>query len=80
MRSLATFCSIAGGLSHETTRNRTLAVGKRIEQELCDEVDAPQPIVEPAPQMVVGIDGAFVNAVRTKSRERLCLAKIAICR
>lgn len=59
-----------GGLSHETTRNRTLAVGKRIEQELCDEVDAPQPIVEPAPQMVVGIDGAFVNAVRTKSRER----------
>ena len=59
-----------GGLSHETTRNRTLAVGKRIEEELCDEIDAPQPIVEPAPQMVVGIDGAFVNAVRTKVGER----------
>jgi hypothetical protein len=59
-----------GGFSHETTRNRTLAVGKRIEQELCDEIDAPRPIVEPAAHMVVGIDGAFVNAVRTKAGQR----------
>lgn len=50
------------GLNHATTRNRTLAVGKRIEQEICDEIDHPQAIAVPAQQMVVGIDGAFVKA------------------
>ena len=30
-----------GGLNHATTRNRTLAVGKRIEQEIRGEIDHP---------------------------------------
>jgi hypothetical protein len=59
-----------GGLNHATTRNRTLAVGRRIEQEICDEVDNPQVIPEPAQQMVVGIDGAFVRAANTQPGQR----------
>jgi hypothetical protein len=31
-----------GGLNHATTRNRTLAVGKRIEQEIRKEIDHPR--------------------------------------
>jgi hypothetical protein len=31
-----------GDLNHATTRNRTFAVGKRIEQEICDEMDHPR--------------------------------------
>lgn len=59
-----------GGLSHETNRNRTLAVGKRIDKGICDEIDHPQPVADPAPKMIVGIDGAFVNAMPTKMRSR----------
>jgi hypothetical protein len=36
-----------GGVNHATTRNRTLAVGKRIEQEIRKEIDQPR-VVEPA--------------------------------
>ena len=59
-----------GGLNHATTRNRTLAVGRRIEQEICDEVDNPQVVPEPAQQMVVGIDGAFARAANTQPGQR----------
>jgi hypothetical protein len=31
-----------GGLNHATTRNRTLAVGKRIEEEIREEIDHPR--------------------------------------
>ena len=31
----------AGGLNYATTRNRTLAVGKRIEEEIRAEIDHP---------------------------------------
>ena len=46
-----------GGLNHATTRNRTLAVGKRIEQEIRKEIDQPRFVPEPAKRMVAGIDG-----------------------
>ena len=51
-----------GGLNYATTRNRTLAVGKRIEEEIRGEIDHPRVVPEPAERMVVGIDGAFVKA------------------
>ena len=51
-----------GGLSAVTTRNRTVVIGNRIEQELVSEVDCPRPIAEPAKSLTVGIDGAFVKA------------------
>ena len=48
-----------GGLNYATTRNRTLAVGNRIEEEIREEIDQPHVVPEPAERMVVGIDGAF---------------------
>ena len=42
-----------GGLNHVTTRNRMLAVGKRIEQEIREEIDHPGVVPEPAERMVV---------------------------
>ena len=59
-----------GGLNHATTRNRTLAVGKRIEQEIREEIDNPCVVPEPAERMVVGIDGAFVKAGHTRTGQR----------
>jgi hypothetical protein len=63
------------GLNHATTRNRMLAVGKRIELEIREEIDHPGVVPEPAERMVVGIDGAFIkaghadlSAVRQKER------------
>jgi hypothetical protein len=55
-----------GGLNYATTRNRTLAVGKRIEEEIRAEIDQPHVVPEPAERMVVGIDGAFVKAGHTR--------------
>jgi hypothetical protein len=43
-----------GGLNYATTRNRTLAVGKRIEEEILGEIDHPLVVPEPAERMVVG--------------------------
>ena len=59
---LQKFLPATGGLSAMTTRNRTLVVGKRIEGELVGEVDCPTPVAEPAKDLTVGIDGAFVKA------------------
>jgi hypothetical protein len=59
-----------GVLNHATTRNRTLAVGKRIEQEIREEIDNPCFVPEPAERMVVGIDGAFVKAGQTRTGQR----------
>jgi hypothetical protein len=56
-----------GGLNYATTRNRTLAVGKRIEEEIRGEIDHPRVVPEPAERMVVGIDGAFVKAGHTRA-------------
>lgn len=41
-----------------------------MEQGLCDEIDYPQPITEPAEHFTVGIDGAFVKAKRDASGQR----------
>lgn len=59
-----------GGVNCATTRNRTIAVGKQIEEEIRDEVDHPQVVSEPAKEMVVGIDGAFVKAMSTHPGQR----------
>jgi len=59
-----------GGLNYATTRNRTLTVGKRIEQEIREEIDHPRVVPEPAERMVVGIDGAFVKAGHTRTGQR----------
>jgi hypothetical protein len=59
-----------GGLTAMTTRNRTLAVGKEIERELCEEVDHPRASSEPVQHLTVGIDGAFVKARRSAVGER----------
>jgi hypothetical protein len=59
-----------GGLNYATTRNRTLAVGKRIEEEIRGEMDHPRVVPEPAERMVVGIDGAFVKAGHTRPGQR----------
>jgi hypothetical protein len=37
-----------GGLNYTTTRNRTLAVGKRIEEKIRGEIDHPRVVPEPA--------------------------------
>ena len=60
----------SGGLNYATTRNRTLAVGKRIEEEIREEIDHPRVVPEPAERMVVGIDGAFVKAGHTRPGQR----------
>jgi hypothetical protein len=59
-----------GGLNYATTRNRTLAVGNRIEEEIRGEIDHPRAVPEPAERMVVGIDGAFVKAEHTRPGQR----------
>ena len=59
-----------GGLDYATTRNRTLGVGKLIEEEIRWEIDHPRVVPEPAERMVVGIDGAFVKAGHTRPGQR----------
>jgi hypothetical protein len=67
---LREFLPRTGGLNHATTRNRTLAVGQRIEKEILEEIDHPTVVPEPAQRMVIGIDGAFVKARRTRTGQR----------
>ena len=59
-----------GGLNFARTRNRTLAVGKGIEEEIRGEIDHPRVVPEPAERMVVEIDGAFVKAGHTRPGQR----------
>jgi hypothetical protein len=59
-----------GDLNYATTRNRTLAFGKRIEEEIRTEIDHPRVVPEPAERMVVEIDGAFVKAGHTRPGQR----------
>ena len=58
-----------GGLNYATTRNRTLAVGKRIEEEIREEIDHPRVVPEPAERMVVGLDGSFINRAYSDGRK-----------
>jgi hypothetical protein len=55
-----------GGANHATTRNRVFAVGRRIEEEIQGEAAAVRVPANPAKQMVVGIDGAFVKECRPR--------------
>jgi hypothetical protein len=54
-------------LNYATTRNRTLAVGKRIEEERSARKSI---IPEPVERMVVRIDGAFIKAGHTQAGQR----------
>lgn len=57
--------------NHATTRNRVLAVGRKIEAETRAEIAEKPTVATPADHMIVGIDGAFVKAARTKINERI---------
>ena len=65
---LREFLPPSSGFNHVTTRNRTLAIGKVIDAELCREVAQATPSPTPAERLVLGIDGAFVKAKRTTGR------------
>jgi hypothetical protein len=56
--------------NHATTRNRVLAVGKKIEAETRAEIATKPNIERPVDHMIVGIDGAFVKATRTKNQRK----------
>ncbi|WP_169741602.1 ISKra4 family transposase [Beijerinckia mobilis] len=59
-----------GSFNPATTRNRVMAVGKVIEEEIQAEI-ATRPLAEkPVEQMTVGIDGAFVRAASSKNQRR----------
>jgi hypothetical protein len=59
-----------GGLTAVTTRRGTLAVGQRMEQELCHEGGSSSSVAEPAEHLTVGIDGAFVKARCSVANQR----------
>ena len=56
--------------NHTTTRNRVLAVGKKIEAETRAEIATKPNVERPVDHMIVGIDGAFVKAARTKNQRK----------
>ena len=56
--------------NHATTRNRVLAVGKKIEAETRVEIATKPNVERPVDHMIVGIDGAFVKATRTKHQRK----------
>ena len=41
-----------------------------VAEEIREEIDHPQVLPEPAKQMVIGIDGAFVKAGHTRAGQR----------
>jgi hypothetical protein len=53
-----------GGTNHTTARSRVLAVGEGIDEEIRQSVLQTRPPDQPAKQMVIGIDGAFVKGRR----------------
>ena len=65
---LRQFLPSGGGFNHVTTRNRTLAVGRAIDEELCGEIAQNTPPPAPVARLSLGIDGAFVKAKRTTGR------------
>jgi hypothetical protein len=65
---LRQFLPINGGFNHVTTRNRTMAIGRAIDAELCRDIAQHTAPVAPVDQLQLGIDGAFVKAKRTTGR------------
>jgi hypothetical protein len=60
-----------GGTNHTTTRSRVLAVGDGIDEEIQRAVAENGIPDQPAKQMVIGIDGAFVKGRRPTDRASL---------
>ena len=58
-----------GGLNYATTRNRTLAVGKRIEQDIREEIDHPRVVPEPAERMEMRASSGLVPCCRPDGKE-----------
>jgi len=56
--------------NHATIRNRVLAVGQQIEAETKAEISERPAAGRIADHMVVGIDGAFVAATRSRTQRR----------
>ena len=68
--------------NHATTRNRVLAVGKAIEAETRAEIAEKPSVEKPVEHMIVGIDGAFVKATRSKNQRKnfeIVLGRIEAC-
>ncbi|MGB5083155.1 MAG: ISKra4 family transposase [Methylocystis silviterrae] len=68
--------------NHATTRNRVLAIGKVIEAETRAEISEKPSVEKPVERMIVGIDGAFVKATRSKNQRRnfeIVLGRIEAC-
>ena len=68
---LREFLPPTGGTNHATTRNRVLAIGERIAEEIQQEITENRTPDKPAKQMVIGIDGAFVKGRRPNDRASL---------
>jgi hypothetical protein len=56
--------------NHATIRNRVLEIGRQIEAETAAEISERSAPPAPAENMVVGIDGAYVAATRTRMQRR----------
>ena len=62
-----------GGTNHATTRNRVMAIGERIDEEIQHEIKENRTAENPARQMIIGIDGAFVKGHRRHRTDRASL-------
>jgi hypothetical protein len=67
-RLLRVFLPESGGFKHVTTRNRTMAIGRAIDQEIRREIVEAREPLEPAERLAVDTDGAFVKAKRSSGR------------
>jgi hypothetical protein len=67
---LREFLPEPASFNHATIRNRVLEVGQQIEAETVAEISERPIATTPAEQMVVGIDGAYVAATRSKMQRR----------
>ena len=60
----------SSSFNHATTRNRVLAVGMAIEAETRAEIAEKSSVEKPVEHMIVGIDGAFVKATRSRNQRK----------
>lgn len=67
---LRRFLPDSDSFNHATIRNRVLEVGQQIEVETVAEISNRSAATTPAENMVVGIDGAYVAATRTRMQRR----------
>ena len=62
-----------GGTNHTTTRSRVMTIGERIDKEIQREITEKRTAEEPAEQMIIGLDGAFVKGYRRHRSDRASL-------